>query len=143
MTQPLITNARCRELLAEVLCPNHVRGFQKHGKNKGGMSGGRLRRVIKYVDENLDQRIELRKLASVVSLSAHHFRDVFKTETGKSPHNFLIHRRVCRAQELLLESDLSIAQIAVDVGFSGQSHLTRHFRMQTGMTPFRFRLAQK
>jgi len=142
MTQTSMTNITCGAPLPDVFCPNHTGGSPKRAENKGGMSRERLRRVMEHVEKNLDQKIELRELASIVSLSMHHFADLFKAETGKSPHNFLIDRRVRRAQELLLKSNVSIAQIAVEVGFSGQSHLTQHFRRRTGTTPFRFRLSR-
>ena len=127
-----------------------VRLFRTYGDgranlqvNTGGMNGTRLRRVVEYVEEHLSEDIGLCMLASIAGFSVHHFSDVFKTETGFAPHQFLTERRVHRAKELLLGSDTPIAQIAVGVGFSGQSHFTEHFRKSTGTTPLRFRRARK
>ncbi len=105
----------------------------------GGMNGGRLRRVLDYIESHLNEDIGLGVLAAIAGYSGQHFSEVFKAETGLAPHHFLIDRRIHRAKELLLSSDMSIAHIAVEVGFSGQSHFTEQFRKSTGTTPGRFR----
>jgi AraC family transcriptional regulator len=109
----------------------------------GGMHGLRLRRVVDYIESHLSEDIGLYSLASLAGFSLHHFNDVFKAETGFAPYQFLIERRIHRAKEMLLGSDAPIAQIALDVGFSGQSHFTEHFRKSTGTTPLRFRRVRK
>ncbi|MBU6418771.1 MAG: AraC family transcriptional regulator [Proteobacteria bacterium] len=109
----------------------------------GGMRGVRLRRAVDYIESHLGEDVRLRTLASVVGFSVHHFSDVFKAETGLAPHHFLIERRIHRAKELLLETKMPIAEIALEVGFSGQSHLTLNFRKLTGTTPLRFRARKK
>jgi AraC family transcriptional regulator len=68
-------------------------------------------------------------------MSPYHFSRLFKQSTGHSPYQFVIKCRVERARELLLNSDLSIAQITYTVGFANQSHLTNHFKRMLGVTP--------
>lgn len=135
------------EALATALIVHLFRTYGEGGANirvsTGGMNGTRLRRVVEYIEEYLSEDISLCVLASIAGFSVHHFNDVFKAETGIAPHHFLIERRVHRAKELLLGSDIPIAQIASEVGFSGQSHLTLHFRRLAGTTPLRFRLGGK
>lgn len=109
----------------------------------GGMNDARLKRVARYIEEHLAEDISLMVLAQVAELSIHHFKEVFKVETGKAPHQYLIERRVHHAKEMLLGTDMPIVQIALAVGFSGQSHLTFNFRKLTGTTPMKFRLAGK
>ena len=116
---------------------NSYTGIRTHA---GGVNGMRLRRVIEYIEEHLNEDISLCTLAAIAGISVHHFHEVFKAEAGTAPHHFLIQRRVHRAKELLLGTSMSIAQIAGEVGFSGQSHLTLHFRRLAGITPLRFRL---
>ncbi len=79
------------------------------------------------------------ELSKVTGLSPHHFGDAFKAATGKSPHRYVIERRLSRARELLRETDRSISDIAYAVGFSSQSHFTANFRRVVGFTPNRFR----
>ena len=66
-------------------------------------------------------------------------REAFKISGGKSPHQFVMERRVQHALELLRNEDRSIAEIAHAVGFSSQSRLTENFRRVTGLTPGQFR----
>jgi len=108
----------------------------------GGMTSIRLRRVLAYMEEHLSEDIGLCTLASIAGFSIHHFSDVFKAETGFTPHQFLIDRRIHRAKQMLLGSSAPIAQISAEVGFSGQSHFSGHFRKLTGTTPLRFRRAK-
>jgi AraC family transcriptional regulator len=133
--------------LATALVVHLFRIYGEGGVNfrviTGGMNGIRLRRVVEYIEEHLNEDINLCALASIAGFSVHHFHEVFKAEAGTSPHHYLIERRVHRAKELLLGNDMPIAQIATEVGFSGQSHLTLHFRRLAGTTPSRFRLAGK
>lgn len=135
------------EALATTLIVHLFRPYGEGGANAqaatGGMTGPRLRRVVEYIEAHFSEDLSLCTLASLVGVSVHHFNDVFKAETGVAPHHFLIERRVHRAKELLLGSSMPIAEVAVAVGFSGQSHFSLHFRRLTGTTPARFRLAGK
>ena len=106
----------------------------------GGMNAVRLNRVAQYIEEHLAEDISCLTLAQVAGFSVYHFKEVFKTETGKAPHQYLIERRIHHAKEMLLATDMPLAQIALAVGFSGQSHFTLNFRKTTGKTPLRFRL---
>jgi len=60
-----------------------------------------------------------------------------------TPHHYLVQKRVERARELLARTELSLSEIAYAVGFSDQSHLTRHFRQMLEVTPGQFRWAQR
>jgi AraC family transcriptional regulator len=135
------------EALATALIVHLFRTKGECGANfravTGGMTGTRLRQVVDYIAAHLSEDISLSTLASLVGFSVHHFNDVFKAETGMAPHHFLIERRVHQAKELLLGSNMPIAEVSISVGFSGQSHLTSHFRRLTGTTPARFRAAGK
>lgn len=123
--------------------------FRTYGSGKvnlraitGGITSSRLRRVVEYMEEHLSDAVGLCALASMAGFSIHHFGDVFKAETGFTPHQYLINRRIHKAKELLLGSSVPIAEIATEVGFSGQSHFNGHFRKLTGMTPLHFRRAK-
>ncbi|MGE4482954.1 helix-turn-helix domain-containing protein [Acidocella sp.] len=105
----------------------------------GGMNAVRLNRVAQYIEDHLAEDMSLLTLAQVADFSVYHFKEVFKAETGKAPHQYLIERRIHHAKEMLLADDLPIVQIALAVGFSSQSHFTLNFRKLTGQTPLRFR----
>jgi AraC family transcriptional regulator len=106
----------------------------------GGLGALRLRRVADYIEARLAEDVSLSDLAAVAGLSTHHFGEAFKTSTGRSPHRYLIERRIRRGKELLLGADRSIAEVALAIGFASHSHFTDNFRKLTGTTPSRFRI---
>ena len=109
----------------------------------GGLSPGAMRRVRECVEVHLGESIDLSMLAGVAGLSVHHFARQFKQSAGVTPHVYLTQKRVERAQEMLVQTDLSLAEIAFAVGFFDQGHLARHFRHMLGTTPREFRWSQR
>ncbi|MBI1751140.1 MAG: helix-turn-helix transcriptional regulator [Acidobacteria bacterium] len=107
------------------------------------LSKGMLKRVLEFMDSHLSSDPSLEDLAAVAELSPSHFSTLFRQATGVSPYQFLTRRRVERAQELLSATNTPIAAIAVQVGFYDQSHLTRHMRRLTGLTPRALRKADR
>jgi AraC family transcriptional regulator len=99
----------------------------------------RLRRLEKYVDENLHKSIGLVDQASSVGLSPMHFAAQFRAATGYRPHEYLLCKRIERAKSLIASGDLPLVEVALAVGFQTQSHFTTVFRRVTGQTPARWR----
>jgi AraC-like DNA-binding protein len=110
---------------------------------QGGLSPGAMRRVREYVEVYLGESIDLSMLAGVAGLSVHHFARQFKQSAGVTPHVYLTQKRVERAREMLVQTNLSLAEIAFAVGFFDQGHLARHFRHMLGTTPREFRWSQR
>jgi AraC family transcriptional regulator len=109
-------------------------------RNPRGLSARRLKAVLGYIREHLHSALTLRELAAVAHLSPYHFARRFKESTGLPPHQYIIARRIERAQELLRgEEELTLAQVAARTGFWDQGHFTRHFKRLVGVTPKRFR----
>ncbi len=82
--------------------------------------------------------MSLKELAAIVQMSAHYFSQLFKQSTGITPHQYVIHCRIERAKELLMQRKLTIADVAKVVGFVDQSHFHRHFKRLVGITPKAF-----
>src|SRR5207248_11309415 len=99
-----------------------------------------LRRVLDYLNDNLAGPVSLADLAAVARVSVFHFARQFRGAVGEAPHRYVIRLRVERAQALLRHGRLSPAQVAAAVGFADQSHLNRHFKRLTGLTPRQFHL---
>ena len=72
-------------------------------------------------------------------MSQYRFARGFKKATGFSPHKYLILQRIERAENLLHQDKLSIAEISYQLGFTSQSHFTTTFRKMTGVTPKYYR----
>jgi AraC family transcriptional regulator len=103
------------------------------------LSAAQLDRIIDYIETHISQTIHLCDLATIVRMSESHFSRSFKQSTGIAPHQYLLKRRVERAKQLLLKSQLSILEIALECGFAHPGHLSRHFKRIVGMTPNKFR----
>jgi AraC family transcriptional regulator len=99
------------------------------------LNNTRLQSAIDYIHAHLDGDLSLVQLASNSKISPTYFARSFKTTIGISVHQYVIKQRVERAKLLLKTTDLEIASIAFQVGFSSQSHLTWHCKRLTGMTP--------
>ncbi len=99
----------------------------------------RLRRVTNFIESNADNPITLADLAREAGLSRMHFAAQFRKATGLRPHQYLLQRRVEKAKTLLATSSAPIAEVALSVGFSSQSHFTGVFKRLTNHTPLRWR----
>jgi len=113
------------------------------GYAKGGLTPRTLHRVREYIEQHIGDAIGLEVLADIAGLSRCYFARAFKRSTGVSPHYFLMQYRLGRARELLAETNMSIVQIALAIGFSDQSHFSRRFRQFAGLTPLSFRQSHR
>jgi AraC family transcriptional regulator len=105
------------------------------GSRVTGLSKWRLKRAIDYMMANLAEPIGLADIATAAGLSRMHFAAQFRVATGSRPHEYLVRRRIERAQELLLASRLALVEIAAEVGFKSQAHFTTVFARLVGETP--------
>jgi AraC-like DNA-binding protein len=108
-----------------------------------GLPPALTRRICRYIDSHLDEKISLDALAAMAGLSVHHFARAFRQTIGMPPHSYLLQRRIETAQHMLTDTELPLSEIAVAVGFSDHSHLARHFRRLTGMSPSAARWKQR
>jgi AraC family transcriptional regulator len=95
--------------------------------------------VDEVIESCIDEVITIKKLADAVGLSEAFFIRAFKAATGKSPHSYLIDRRLAKARILLNASSFDLREIALAVGFSSHAHMTAAFRSRYGVTPSRLR----
>jgi AraC family transcriptional regulator len=95
--------------------------------------------VMDYVEAHLSEDCALFALAEAAKLSPYHFARAFHAETGDTPHQFVLRRRVSRAQQLLKHSGLALTQVALDCGFSSQQRMNDVFSRMLGISPGRYR----
>jgi AraC family transcriptional regulator len=130
----LYTEALVTELVIHLL-----RTYSSHGVRESGdprrLSSDQLRPALEMIHDDLQANFSLRELANAVQLSPYHFSRSFKRVTGLSPHQYVLSQRVQLARRLLVETSLSIAEVAQHVGFYDQSHFTYHFKRLVGVTP--------
>jgi AraC family transcriptional regulator len=127
------------QLLRQALAPR-----QPARRRDGALPREKLRAVVAYIEDHLDAGLTLAQLAATAHLSAYHFARQFTAATGMPPHQYVIARRVARAQALLHpDGDLALAEVAARVGFADHSQFSHHFKRLVGVTPRQFRLSAR
>jgi AraC family transcriptional regulator len=108
-------------------------------RRRAVLTAWQAKRVAGHIEANLDRPLPLPELAGIAKLSTSQFSRAFKGAFGKTPHAFIISRRVDRARQEILESEEPLSRIAVSCGFADQAHLARLFRRATGLAPSEWR----
>ncbi|HEV2173626.1 MAG TPA: AraC family transcriptional regulator [Nitrospira sp.] len=102
---------------------------------RGGLSSVQKRRATELLEANLDGKISLHQVAEACDLSVGHFARAFRHTFRRPPYKWLIERRVDKARDLMTNSRLSLADIAIQSGFADQSALNRTFKRLHGVAP--------
>lgn len=106
--------------------------------DQGVFTAGTLTYLCEHVDAHIRVPPSLGEMGRLVGLSPSHFARKFRSSTGLSLQRFVNRRRIDRALRTLRSQSCDLAALALDLGFSSQSHLTRLFGDLTGMTPARY-----
>jgi AraC family transcriptional regulator len=101
----------------------------------GELARWRLKRAIDYIEAQLDKSVSLADVASSAGLTRMHFAAQFRAATGLRPHEYLLRRRIERAQEMLVGTRMSLVDVALSVGFQTQAHFTSVFKRYAGQPP--------
>jgi AraC family transcriptional regulator len=110
-----------------------------HSYRRSGLAPRQAERLRAYIDDRLDSPIRAGDLAGLVRLSPSHFFRAFRKTFGESPLAYVTTRRMLRAQDLMLASHLSLAQVALECGMCDQAHFSRTFRRVIGINPATWR----
>ena len=98
-----------------------------------------LNAVLQYIDEHLSEDIRLAQLASIAHVSPAYFSTLFKRFNGLSPVEYIVHRRVQHAIEMIRTTQLNLTNIAMACGFNNSTNFYKAFRKVTGRTPLSYR----
>lgn len=132
----------------DVMLAGHLlRGYSNVGRrffrnartSSGQHEDQKVAQARGYLEERLDEDIRLNEVANHVGLSTFRLSRLFKANVGVTPYQYLLQRRIARAQELLAKGDMPLAGIAYACGFASQSHMTDIFREKLAITPGRYR----
>jgi AraC family transcriptional regulator len=99
----------------------------------------RLRKALEHMDAYLAAPFDLDELADLCGMSRFHFSRAFHNTMGQSPSRWFIRRRVERAKDLLRDTDKQIIEVAAAIGYDSPSHFAKVFRVETGLSPKRYR----
>jgi AraC family transcriptional regulator len=94
---------------------------------------------VELVHAEMEGDLSLEELADAAGLSITHFSQTFRESTGQSPHQFVLHRRVDLAKEMLRAAEMRVLDVAVACGFKTQQHFARVFRRVCGASPTEYR----
>ena len=135
----LLTSSLAFEMLNHTLLSQV--GLREGLRLKGGLAAHQRRQLVEYIDQQLAEPISLGQLAGLCALSEYHFARMFRASFGLPPHQYVLARRLSRAQALLRSGSLPLGEIALACGFSSASHFTNRFRQAMGATPGEYRQA--
>ncbi|GAB4386768.1 MAG: AraC family transcriptional regulator [Elainellaceae cyanobacterium] len=99
----------------------------------------KLRQAIAYINEHFVTDLTIAAIADELEMSQYYFSRLFKRSMGVSPYQYVMQQRIDRAKYLLRTTSLSVADIALQSGFSNQNQLAIQFRKFTGTTPIEYR----
>jgi len=109
---------------------------------QGVLRHWQVRKISALVEAKLEGSVRITELAATARLSKSHFSRAFKAHFGRSPQQYVLDRRVARAQQLMLASNCRLCDVAQACGFADQAHLSRVFRRLVGAAPNRWRRAR-
>jgi AraC family transcriptional regulator len=101
----------------------------------GELPRWRLKRAIDYFEARIGNPVTLAGVASSAGVTRMHFAAQFRAATGLRPHEYFLRRRIERAQQMLADTNMSLVDIALSVGFQTQSHFTSVFKRYAGQPP--------
>jgi AraC family transcriptional regulator len=100
-------------------------------------------KLVEFIEENISCDLSLSGLAGIVGYGVSRFKTLFKNSFGCTPHVYVLNRRVERAKALIDADALSLSHIALESGFSHQSHMAVAFRRLLGVSPGQLRYANR
>jgi len=121
--------------MASRLIAQHSSASQPARISTATLSGHRLKHVLSFIEDQLAEDLSLDQIAAAAGLSPSHLKPLFRQAMGVPVHQYVIQRRIERAKTLITQNNLTMAEIAAATGFAHQSHLARHIRRATGLSP--------
>ena len=95
--------------------------------------------VLEYINDNFTHTIRLEELASLMKISTMYFSNSFKSVFNISPKQYILNKRLIESQRLLLETEMSVKEIAYAVGFENENYFSEFFSSRVGISALKFR----
>ena len=94
-----------------------------------------IERTLEYIDNNLSEDLTLERMAALANFNTIYFHKLFKASTGKTLHTYVEDQRIKKSINMLISTDMTLAQIAYECGFSSQSYFSYAFKRKMNATP--------
>jgi AraC family transcriptional regulator len=120
---------------AGCLVRNYISGRPLDSERQRKFTPQQCDRAIEYIEERLSDGLTLAGIAKAAGVSTARLNSEFRRTMNLAPYQYVLNARVKRANYLLISTELPLAEIAVQCGFSNQQHMTRMVRRMTGRTP--------
>ena len=124
----------CSGLLKEILIALH--------RNEPGKSSA-VNDVISYIRQNFRKDITNKELAVLAGYHEYHLNKLFIKHTGTTMHNYILNARINEAKRLILNSGMTLDEIASQTGFNNYTYFSTYFKQTVGLTPLKYRKSLK
>jgi YesN/AraC family two-component response regulator len=98
-----------------------------------------LKQSLKYINDNINEKIKISDLANQTRWESQHFNRLFTQYIGSTPYKYIMDKKIEKAKTLLIETKIPIVQLSFDLGFKSHSNFCSIFKKATGKTPENFR----
>jgi len=98
-----------------------------------------LKEVVKYIDSNISNRIDINELSQMTRWSSQHFIRVFTQFMGDTPYQYILKKKMEKAKVLITETDISMKDIAFELGFQSYGNFCKLFKRETDKNPDEYR----
>jgi CheY-like chemotaxis protein len=122
---------------------NHIESALTRQHTLGKATQQIVRQAMACIHTRYTESLSREEIAGHIGISADYLTDCFRQELGITPMLYLRRYRIRQARELLETTDLSIMQVALEVGFSESAHFTRTFQHEVGVTPRAYRIKKR
>jgi AraC-like DNA-binding protein len=113
--------------------------FLNRAALKQEVADKRIKKVLRYIRENIDKNLHVNDLADICNLNRDHFTRLFKKEIQCTPTQYVIRKKIEKAQLILVTEENSIKNIAYDLSFDNITHFHRSFKKVTGLSPITYK----
>ena len=103
----------------------------------------RIRETVSYINDHIQDKLEVTQLANIAGIDVAHYSRIFKKYIGISPYQYILQRKIERAEAILSVSNHKISEIAYELGFQSHANFTAAFHKINGNTPEAYRTAQR
>jgi len=129
-----LSESACSQMIHRLLCE-----LLLGGEGAGPRENESVNEAIRFIHENLHKTITVQQVAAAVKFSPAHFSRIFKNQTGFSPYEYILLRRIDKAKDLLTSTRLSVKEIAYLAGYNSEENFIHSFQKKVGVTPGVFR----